>query len=84
MALTNKQTYLYREATKSATAPKRELAFVTRELTFVSLRVESSPESSRDPSFELEPSSAQVISPADAVRRYWRWDQMPETMRRLA
>jgi len=31
-----------------------------------------------------EPSSDNVISPADAVRRYWRWDTMPETMKRLA
>jgi hypothetical protein len=77
MALTNEQTYLYREVTKSATAPREELAFV-------SFRVESSPTSSRTASFEPEPSSALVISPADAVRRYWRWDQMPETMRRLA
>jgi len=34
--------------------------------------------------FILEPSSAHPISPADAVRRYWHWRLMPETMRRLA
>jgi citrate lyase beta subunit len=25
-----------------------------------------------------------AVSPADAARQYWRWDVMPNTMRRLA
>jgi hypothetical protein len=71
MACTNQQTFLYRDRGPTRTiAASEKLVFVSRVASFNRV----------DP----EPSSANIISPADAVRRYWRWDSMPETMRRLA
>jgi hypothetical protein len=77
MAWTNQQIYVYRDtAPKLATAECDKLAFIS----FKRVGVSAASAANVAP----EPSSANVISPADAVRRYWRWDSMPETMRRLA
>ncbi len=78
MAWTNQRTFIYREKLVwSATAPADDLAFVSfRRIDGATTR--------RAVGFDPEPSSIDVISPADAVKRYWRWDSMPETMRRLA
>jgi hypothetical protein len=79
MTWTNHQTFLYRDGLAGrATAPIKRIAFVRIQA------VSGSPTASCAASFEPEPSSLDVISPADAVKRYWRWNNMPETMRRLA
>lgn len=78
MTWTNQRTFLYRDTVAwRATAPAQKIAFV-------SFRSIDATTSRRVVDFEPEPSSVHVISPADAVKRYWRWDNMPETMRRLA
>jgi hypothetical protein len=78
MAWTNEQTYVYRDTAPKLATDKRD------DLAFISFKVAAASTSARVANFAPEPSSANIISPADAVRRYWRWDSMPETMRRLA
>lgn len=37
-----------------------------------------------DESLDNARQSETIVSPADVVRKFWHWDVMPKTMRRLA